>query len=282
MAKIHSEHPLTVIIGIGFLIALGILPFYFKSFMTWIYIATICFIVVGLLGLVQHLRHNQKIKQEYRAALAENPKRIAIFQKLEDGGDIETTGALDNPLLRHSKGYDVKWLYDSTSEVVLFFTYIYEKEADSMRQKYDAWLSQQAPEDMAGFEMIMNLYSFEDTADEEQLDGANLLQVGFRRKPTSRWGRIESLLVKLQTFIDSLSPYYIHRQFCLKGILKAGVYVEYDGLAFVSAKRPTSMGMEDATDHLPSGDFKRLDIMLDWMRTDDMVYIESWEDIKKT
>lgn len=56
-----------------------------------------------------------------------------------------------------------------------------------MRQKYDAWLSQQAPED---------------------------------------------------------------RQFCLKGILKAEIYVEYEGLAFISATKPTSRGLEDATDHL--------------------------------
>lgn len=149
-----------------------------------------------------------------------------------------------------------------------------------MRQKYDVWLSQQALEDMAGFELIVNLSSFEDTADEELLDGANLLQVGFKRKPTARWGRIESLLTKLQTFIDSLSPYYIHRQFCLKGILKAEVYVEYEGLALVSTTRPTPKGMEDATEHLPSGDFKRLNTMLNWMRADDMVYIESWEDIR--
>lgn len=248
--------------------------------MTWMYIAICCFIVIGLLGLVQHLRHNKKIRQENRAALAENPKRIAIFQKLEDGGDIETTGALNYPLLRHPKGFDVKWLYDSTREVVFFSTYIYEKEADAMRQKYDAWLSQQAPEDMAGFEMIMNLSSFENTADEDLLTGVNLLQVGFKRKPTARWGRIESLLTKLQTFIDSLSPYYIHRQFCLRGILKVGIYVEYEGLAFISASRPTSRGLEDATDHLPSGDFNRLDSMLNWMKFDDMVYIESWEDIR--
>ena len=39
-------------------------------------------------------------------------------------------------------------------------------------------------------------------------------------------------------------------------------------------------GMEDATEHLPSGDFKRLNTMLNWMRVDDMVYIESWEDIR--
>ena len=103
MAMNHNEHPITVIIGIGLLIALGLLPFYFKSFMTWIYIAICCVIVVGLLGLVQHLRHNQKIKQENREALAENPKRIAIFQKLEDGSDIETTGTLDYLLLRHPK-----------------------------------------------------------------------------------------------------------------------------------------------------------------------------------
>ena len=276
----HNEHPITVIIGIGLLIALGLLPFYFKSFMTWIYIAICCFIVVGLLGLVLHLRHNQKIKQENSAALAENPKRIAIFHRLGDGSDIETTGTLDYPLLRHPKGYDVKWLYDSKREVVFFSTYVYEKETDSMRQKYDAWLSQQAPEDMAGFEMIVNLSSFEDTADEELLDGVNLLQIGFKRKTTERWGRIESLLLKLQTFIDSLSPYYIHRQFCLKGILKAEIYVEYEGLAFISATKPTSRGLEDATDHLPSGDFKRLDSMLNWVETDDMVYIESWEDIR--
>lgn len=94
----HNEHPITVIIGIGLLIALGLLPFYFKSFMTWMYIAICCFIVVGLLGLVQHLRHNQKIKQENSTALAENPKRIAIFQKLGDGRDIETTGTLNYPL----------------------------------------------------------------------------------------------------------------------------------------------------------------------------------------
>ena len=280
MAKNHTEYSITVIIGIGLLIALGLLPFYCKSFMTWIYIAICCVIVVGLLGLVQHLRHNQKIKQENSAALAENPKRIAIFQKLGDGSDIETTGTLDYPLLRHPKGYDVKWLYDSTREVVFFSTYVYEKETDSMRQKYDAWLSQQAPEDMAGFEMVMNLSSFEDTVDEELLDGVNLLQIGFKRKTTERWGRIESLLLKLQTFIDSLSPYYIHRQFCLKGILKAEIYVEYEGLAFISATKPTSRGLEDATDHLPSGDFKRLDSMLNWVETDDMVYIESWEDIR--
>ena len=280
MEKNHNEHPITVIIGIGLLIALGLLPFYFKSFMTWIYIAICCVIVVGLLGLVLHLRHNQKIKQENSAALAENPKRIAIFHRLGDGSDIETTGTLDYPLLRHPKGYDVKWLYDSTREVVFFSTYVYEKETDSMRQKYDVWLSQQALEDMAGFELIVNLSSFEDTADEELLDGANLLQVGFKRKPTARWGRIESLLTKLQTFIDSLSPYYIHRQFCLKGILKAEVYVEYEGLALVSTTRPTPKGMEDATEHLPSGDFKRLNTMLNWMRADDMVYIESWEDIR--
>lgn len=181
MAKNHTEYPITVIIGIGLLIVLGLLPFYCKSFMTWIFIAICCIIVVGLLGLVLHLRHNQKIKQENREALAENPKRIAIFQKLGNGSDIETTGTLDHPLLRHPKGYDVKWLYDSTREVVFFSTYVYEKEADAMRQKYDAWLSQQAPEDMAGFEMIINLSSFKDTADEEQLDGANLLQVGFKR-----------------------------------------------------------------------------------------------------
>lgn len=248
--------------------------------MTWIFIAICCVIVVGLLGLVLHLRHNQKIKQENRAALAGNPKRIAIFQKLGDGSDIETTGTLDYLLLRHPKGYDVKWLYDSTSEVVLFFTYVNEKEEATIKQKYDAWLSQQAPEDMAGFEMIVNLSSFEDTADEELLDGVNLLQIGFKRKTTERWGRIESLLLKLQTFIDSLSPYYIHRQFCLKGILKAEIYVEYEGLAFISATKPTSRGLEDATDHLPSGDFKRLDNMLNWVETDDMVYIESWEDIR--
>lgn len=70
MAMNHNEHPITVIIGIGLLIALGLLPFYCKSFMTWIYIAICCFIVVGLLGLVLHLRHNQKIKQENREALA--------------------------------------------------------------------------------------------------------------------------------------------------------------------------------------------------------------------
>lgn len=248
--------------------------------MAWIYIAICCVIVVGLLGLVLHLRHNQKIKQENSAALAENPKRIAIFHRLGDGSDIETTGTLDYPLLRHPKGYDVKWLYDSKREVVFFSTYVYEKEADAMRQKYDAWLSQQAPEDMAGFEMIVNLSSFEDTADEELLDGFNLLQIGFKRKTTERWGRIESLLLKLQTFIDSLSPYYIHRQFCLKGILKAGVYVEYEGLTLVSTTRPTPKGMEDATEHLPSGDFKRLNTMLNWMKADDMVYIESWEDIR--
>ena len=280
MAMNHNEHPITVIIGIGLLIALGLLPFYCKSFMTWIYIAICCFIVVGLLGLVLHLRHNQKIKQENSAALAENPKRIAIFQKLGDGNNIETTGTLDYPLLRHPKGYDVKWLYDSKREVVFFSTYVYEKETDSMRQKYDAWLSQQAPEDMAGFEMIVNLPSFEDTAGEELLDGVNLLQIGFKRKTTERWGRIESLLLKLQTFIDSLSHYYTHRQFCLKGILKAEIYVEYEGLAFISATKPTSRGLEDATDHLPSGDFKRLDSMLNWVETDDMVYIESWEDIR--
>lgn len=280
MEKNHNEHPITVIIGIGLLIVLGLLPFYCKSFMAWIYIAIYCVIVVGLLGLVLHLRHNQKIKQENSAALAENPKRIAIFHRLGDGSDIETTGTLDYPLLRHPKGYDVKWLYDSTREVVFFSTYIYEKETDSMRQKYDVWLSQQALEDMAGFELIVNLSSFEDTADEELLDGANLLQVGFKRKPTARWGRIESLLTKLQTFIDSLSPYYIHRQFCLKGILKAEVYVEYEGLALVSTTRPTPKGMENATEHLPSGDFKRLNTMLNWMRVDDMVYIESWEDIR--
>ena len=280
MAMNHNEHPITVIIGIGLLIALGLLPFYFKSFMTWIYIAICCFIVVGLLGLVLHLRHNQKIKQENSAALAENPKRIAIFHRLGDGSDIETTGTLDYPLLRHPKGYDVKWLYDSTREVVFFSTYVNEKEEAVIRQKYDAWLSQQAPEDMAGFELTVNLSPFEETADEELLDGANLLQVGFKRKPTARWGRIESLLTKLQTFIDSLSPYYIHRQFCLKGILKAEIYVEYEGLAFISATKPTSRGLEDATDHLPSGDFKRLDSMLNWVETDDMVYIESWEDIR--
>lgn len=280
MAMNHNEHPITVIIGIGLLIALGILPFYCKSFMTWIYIAICCVIVVGLLGLVLHLRHNQKIKQENRAALAENPKRIAIFHRLGDGSDIETTGTLDYPLLRHPKGYDVKWLYDSTREVVFFSTYVNEKEEAVIRQKYDAWLSQQAPEDMAGFEMVMNLSSFEDTVDEELLDGVNLLQIGFKRKTTERWGRIESLLLKLQTFIDSLSPYYIHRQFCLKGILKAGVYVEYEGLTLVSTTRPTPKGMEDATEHLPSGDFKRLNTMLNWMRVDDMVYIESWEDIR--
>ena len=239
MAMNHNEHPITVIIGIGLLIALGLLPFYFKSFMTWIYIAICCFIVVGLLGLVLHLRHNQKIKQENSAALAENPKRIAIFHRLGDGSDIETTGTLDYPLLRHPKGYDVKWLYDSTREVVFFSTYVNEKKEAVIRQKYDAWLSQQAPEDMAGFEMIVNLSSFEDTADEELLDGVNLLQIGFKRKTTERWGRIESLLLKLQTFIDSLSPYYIHRQFCLKGILKAEIYVEYEGLAFISATKPT-------------------------------------------
>ena len=160
MAKNHTEYPITVIIGIGLLIALGLLPFYFKSFMTWIYIAICCFIVVGLLGLVLHLRHNQKIKQENSAALAENPKRIAIFHRLGDGSDIETTGTLDYPLLRHPKGYDVKWLYDSTREVVFFSTYVNEKEEAVIRQKYDAWLSQQAPEDMAGFEMIINLSSF--------------------------------------------------------------------------------------------------------------------------
>lgn len=248
--------------------------------MTWIYIAICCFIVVGLLGLVLHLRHNQKIKQENSAALAENPKRIAIFHRLGDGSDIETTGTLDYPLLRHPKGYDVKWLYDSTREVVFFSTYVNEKEEAAIRQKYDAWLSQQTPEDMAGFEMVMNLSSFEDTVDEEPLDGVNLLQIGFKRKTTERWGRIESLLLKLQTFIDSLSPYYIHRQFCLKGILKAEIYVEYEGLAFISATKPTSRGLEDATDHLPSGDFKRLDSMLNWVETDDMVYIESWEDIR--
>lgn len=280
MAKNHTEYSITVIIGIGLLIALGLLPFYCKSFMTWIYIAICCVIVVGLLGLVLHLRHNQKIKQENSAALAENPKRIAIFHRLGDGSDIETTGTLDYPLLRHPKGYDVKWLYDSKREVVFFSTYVYEKETDSMRQKYDAWLSQQAPEDMAGFEMIVNLSSFEDTADEELLDGVNLLQIGFKRKPTARWGRIESLLTKLQTFIDTLSPYYIDRQFCLKGILKAEIYVEYEGLAFISATKPTSRGLEDATEHLPSGDFKRLNTMLNWMRVDDMVYIESWEDIR--
>lgn len=280
MAKNHTEYPITVIIGIGLLIVLGLLPFYCKSFMAWIYIAICCVIVVGLLGLVLHLRHNQKIKQENSAALAENPKRIAIFHRLGDGSDIETTGTLDYPLLRHPKGYDVKWLYDSTREVVFFSTYVYEKETDSMRQKYDVWLSQQALEDMAGFELIVNLSSFEDTADEELLDGANLLQVGFKRKPTARWGRIESLLTKLQTFIDSLSPYYIHRQFCLKGILKAEVYVEYEGLALVSTTRPTPKGMEDASEHLPSGDFKRLNTMLNWMKADDMVYIESWEDIR--
>ena len=280
MAKNHTEYPITVIIGIGLLIVLGLLPFYCKSFMTWMYIAICCFIVVGLLGLVLHLRHNQKVRKENREALAENPKRIAIFHRLGDGSDIETTGTLDYPLLRHPKGYDVKWLYDSKREVVFFSTYVYEKETDSMRQKYDAWLSQQAPEDMAGFEMIVNLSSFEDTADEELLDGVNLLQIGFKRKTTERWGRIESLLLKLQTFIDSLSPYYIHRQFCLKGILKAEIYVEYEGLAFNSATKPTSRGLEDATDHLPSGDFKRLDSMLSWVETDDMVYIESWEDIR--
>lgn len=280
MAMNHNEHPITVIIGIGLLIALGLLPFYCKSFMAWIYIAICCVIVVGLLGLVLHLRHNQKIKQENRAALAENPKRIAIFQKLGDESDIETTGALNHPLLRHPKGYDVKWLYDSTREVVFFSTYVNEKEEAVIRQKYDAWLSQQTPEDMAGFEMVMNLSSFEDTVDEELLDGVNLLQIGFKRKTTERWGRIESLLLKLQTFIDSLSPYYIHRQFCLKGILKAEIYVEYEGLAFISATKPTSRGLEDATDHLPSGDFKRLDNMLNWVETDDMVYIESWEDIR--
>ena len=280
MAMNHNEHPITVIIGIGLLIALGLLPFYCKSFMTWIYIAICSVIVVGLLGLVLHLRHNQKIKQENSAALAENPKRIAIFHRLGDGSDIETTGTLDYPLLRHPKGYDVKWLYDSTREVVFFSTYVNEKEEAVIRQKYDAWLSQQAPEDMAGFEMIVNLSSFEDTADEELLDGVNLLQIGFKRKTTERWGRIESLLLKLQTFIDSLSPYYIHRQFCLKGILKAEIYVEYEGLAFISATKPTSRGLEDATDHLPSGDFKRLDSMLNWVETDDMVYIESWEDIR--
>ena len=280
MAMNHNEHPITVIIGIGLLIALGLLPFYFKSFMTWIYIAICCFIVVGLLGLVLHLRHNQKVRKENREALAENPKRIAIFHRLGDGSDIETTGTLDYPLLRHPKGYDVKWLYDSTREVVFFSTYVNEKKEAVIRQKYDAWLSQQAPEDMAGFELTVNLSPFEDTADEELLDGANLLQVGFKRKPTARWGRIESLLTKLQTFIDSLSPYYIHRQFCLKGILKAEIYVEYEGLAFISATKPTSRGLEDATDHLPSGDFKRLDSMLNWVETDDMVYIESWEDIR--
>nr|WP_287843607.1 hypothetical protein [Prevotella sp.] len=78
MAMNHNEDPITVIIGISLLIALGLLPFYFKSFMTWMYIAICCFIVVGLLGLVLHLRHNQKIKQENSAALAENPKRIAF------------------------------------------------------------------------------------------------------------------------------------------------------------------------------------------------------------
>ena len=280
MAMNHNEHPITVIIGIGLLIALGLLPFYFKSFMTWIYIAICCFIVVGLLGLVLHLRHNQKIKQENSAALAENPKRIAIFHRLGDGSDIETTGTLDYPLLRHPKGYDVKWLYDSTREVVFFSTYVNEKEEAVIRQKYDAWLSQQAPEDMAGFEMIVNLSSFEDTADEELLDGVNLLQIGFKRKTTERWGRIESLLLKLQTFIDSLSPYYIHRQFCLKGILKAEIYVEYEGLAFISATKPTSRGLEDATDHLPAGDFKRLDSMLKWVETDDMVDIDCGEDIR--
>ena len=280
MAMNHNEHPITVIIGIGLLIALGLLPFYCKSFMTWMYIAICCFIVVGLIGLVLHLRHNKKVRKENREALAENPKRIAIFHRLGDGSDIETTGTLDYPLLRHPKGYDVKWLYDSKREVVFFSTYVYEKEEAVIRQKYDAWLSQQASEDMAGFEMIVNLSSFEDTADEELLDGANLLQIGFKRKTTERWGRIESLLLKLQTFIDSLSPYYIHRQFCLKGILKAEIYVEYEGLAFISATKPTSRGLEDATDHLPSGDFKRLDSMLNWVETDDMVYIESWEDIR--
>lgn len=275
MAMNHNEHPITVIIGISLLIALGLLPFYCKSFMTWMYIAICCFIVVGLIGFVQHLRHNQKVRKENCEALAENPKRIAIFHRLGDGSDIETTGTLDYPLLRHPKGYDVKWLYDSTSEVVLFFTYVNEKEEATIKQKYDAWLSQQTPEDMAGFEMVMNLSSFEDTVDEELLDGVNLLQIGFKRKTTERWGRIESLLLKLQTFIDSLSPYYIHRQFCLKGILKAEVYVEYEGLAFISATKPTSRGLEDATDHLPSGDFKRLDSMLNWVETDDMVYIES-------
>ena len=87
------------------------------------------------------------------------------------------------------------------------------------------------------------------------------------------WQKIQSV---------SLSPYYTDRQFCLKGILKAGVYVEYEGLAFVSATRPTSKGWEDAADYLPSSDFKRLDSMLNWVETDDMVYIESWEDIKNT
>lgn len=66
----HNEHPITVIIGIGLLIALGLLPFYCKSFMAWIYIAICCVIVVGLIGFVLHLRHNQKIKQENREALA--------------------------------------------------------------------------------------------------------------------------------------------------------------------------------------------------------------------
>lgn len=145
MAMNHNEHPITVIIGIGLLIALGLLPFYCKSFMTWIYIAICCFIVVGLLGLVLHLRHNQKIKQENSAALAENPKRIAIFHRLGDGSDSETTGTLDYPLLRHPKGYDVKWLYNSTREVVFFSTYVNEKEEAVIRLKYDAWLSQQTP-----------------------------------------------------------------------------------------------------------------------------------------
>ena len=120
MAKNHTEYPITVIIGIGLLIVLGLLPFYCKSFMAWIYIAICCVIVVGLIGFVLHLRHNQKVRKENREALAENPKRIAIFQKLGNGSDIETTGTLDYPLLRHPKGYDVKWLYDSTREVVFF------------------------------------------------------------------------------------------------------------------------------------------------------------------
>ena len=79
----HNEHPITVIIGIGLLIALGLLPFYCKSFRAWIYIAICCVIVVGLLGLVLHLRHNQKIKQENREALAENQSALRFFRNWE-------------------------------------------------------------------------------------------------------------------------------------------------------------------------------------------------------
>ena len=52
----HNEHPITVIIGIGLLIALG---------------------------LVLHLRHNQKIKQENREALAENQSALRFFRNWE-------------------------------------------------------------------------------------------------------------------------------------------------------------------------------------------------------